>query len=103
MPKPPPQGIADENSLKIVSRFFELEALFILMFVLFEREYTLSLGGRLRKSTRGKCSDIKALCALRAELLASMFAEALGISMKELEERKEIWGREEGTGTNLQK
>jgi hypothetical protein len=32
-----------------------------------------------------------------------MFAEALGISMKELEERKEIWGREEGTGTNLQK
>src|ERR1039457_4617442 len=82
-----PKPSHDEGSMKIASRFYEQYSLFILAFVLFEREDTLSLGNRLLKMVNDGSHDFKTLYSLRTEFLAHMFAEALGISTEKISQR----------------
>lgn len=77
----------DEGSMEIESRFHEQRALFILAFVLFDWEDTLSFGIKLLKLINDNSHDFQALSSLRAEFLARMFAEALDISPEKITKR----------------
>ena len=102
-PVPPRGKLIDEksleNSLKVESRFWEQHALFILTFVLFERDDTLSLGMRLKRMIDDRSKDYPALYSLRMEFLAYMFAEAFGISPEKIAHRSaKLSAHAESTG-----
>ena len=68
-PKPTGEKATDERLLIIESRFWEQQALFILTWVLFEREDTLALATQLMRMVNEGSRDFQNLYRVRTEFL----------------------------------